>query len=236
MHPWSDLFLRLPEELVYWVLSFLPYEEVAATAPIAERFMCFTNVEEFYMRKPKPVFAQTVYRHRIRVSPHLGVVHYSGVQLEKRVGQPVRYCAQRRTDQTVQLFMQEVSLRGHNICNSGIKKLLADEGDLLEEKEVEYLDNHFSTEWMPQMTRVLQKYSRSDFDVKGLGLVVARMCVGFVEGLRFSEQTKSQAVAYVHEMRSGSSVFNEAVYATYLDEFSRSAFFRADTKKTEGLT
>jgi hypothetical protein len=172
MHPVHDAlntFAYIPEDLFLLILSFLPYGEIPHLTLLGDS--CFAASQEFYMRKPKPMFEASIWTHRVAVRPNIGTVLYGMDILRTNHDQPNPF-----TTAVYALFIRTfnryLTISGHCQCEIAFHKLLTDRETSLTESEQNFILQHYESDWIPKFHQILADTTIQVIQVEALDYMI----------------------------------------------------------------
>ena len=217
---WREFFDDTPDVLLKLVLSYIPHSEIWRADTVKPLIFCSST--EYYLEKPRALFAQSVHATRILSCPHLGIVYHSYRALKELsrgdLSDAPEYYA-KVNDLLASRFKKTFSLSGHTMCEAGFVFLITGRWEDLGSDQFRYIQDHFASDWIPCMNTVLANTERRDFDIQGCGLVIARMCMALVKHDETRAEIKEMAVRYVADSSAVSPIFSDSVLSMYRTDF-----------------
>lgn len=187
MHPLHRLLeevsdTKIPDIMFLLIVSFLPYGDIPQQNLISP--YVFTDEREFYMRKPTPMFAESVWQYRLHVCPSLGVVLYGRDVLNERY-QLDYYESMNDIESFNTLlcdaFENNLSIAGHCQCCRACTNMLIDRTDLTTDSERQYIAQHFSGDWAPKFQNLLMTCESREIQEDGVNYMILKILLGLLD-------------------------------------------------------
>jgi len=208
------------------VLSYIPLHLLKNPNQYRKR-MYFINRYEFFMLKPRPMFAPMIWLDRMLTREEPGVILYALDKFMNEFGGIPESCdllgPVPTHSTTLTRVMRDMAMSNHTLCNSGFGKLLLDPDTSLDEQEVQYIQDHFAGDWIERIDERLFERN-SDLELvqrRGYGKLVHAMLWGILKNSQFSFEVKQQVAQFivVSAAADPALVFTQGVIAASADAF-----------------
>lgn len=219
--------MYIPANIRDLVLSYIPLRHLANANQYRNR-LYYNNKWEFFMKKPKPMFAQIVWFDRMTTRDESGIVLYALDKFRDEYGGvpctgPVLGVVPTHSS-TLTLVMQDMAMSNHTLCNEGFRKLLLDPDTTLDANEVLYIENHFVVDWCERIDDRLFE-DDNDLEVvqrKGYGKLIHAMLWGILKNVQFSYVVKQQVAQFIVISTATDSnlLFTRGVIASSVAQFN----------------
>lgn len=221
------------------ICSFIPMHMLPNSNQYRRRMYFQPEGFEFYMVRPTPTFAPMVWLDRIlsRDDSDNGVKLHALAKFEDEYGSLIDMEAEiskkipTRTS-LLHSVMAHFSLDNHTTCNSAFKKLLADPKGNLDEQEVQYIQQHFASDWVIRIDARLfnEKATLENIERRGYGILVFAMLWGILQSPHFNFEVKREVAHYFTLCAAADDrcVFSVGVIGRCLDEFRTMVRYLAD--------
>ena len=189
MHPFKDIIEEaldehLPTDVFLLLASFIQLRDIL-DVQLLQPYMYYTDRLEFGLRKPLPLFAPCVWTERLVVAPNVGVVIYSLHKLEELGMSSTREILDDLEMHTREILILNYNsyyaIVGHSICGNAFRKMIKLAAHTLSESEVDYIRDHYESDWIPQFSGVLANTCPSIVFTEGLDIILLRIisaCLG----------------------------------------------------------
>lgn len=186
------------------ICSFIPLHLLRNPNQYRRRMYFKPEAYEFYMIKPTPTFAPTVWLDRIlsRDDSENGVKLHALAKFEAKYGSlddmdpaigkvPTRTSLLRRV-------MAHFELSNHTVCNSTFHKLLVDPFAILDTVELEYIEQHFQSHWIACIDMHLfdENSTLESVERSGYAILVFAMLWALLQNPYLHFEVKSEVARY----------------------------------------
>lgn len=160
-------------DIIQLILSFCPYDDLCARHL---QDTVFARGIHFFLRRPKPMFHQTIWYYRIHICNQLGVVLYGSHILHEKIEVTARLR---------HAFSQFLAITGHCQCESALHKLVTNHGQLLA-NERDFLLQHFADIWLSRFATVLVTKAPTELILEGIQYIILAINLKILEDDAFS--------------------------------------------------
>lgn len=195
MQFYRKIFPGFPIEIIGEVLSFLSLESTR----IAESNFCYRKIWEFYERKPKTMFREMVWRHRLK-RKHAGTRMYALNVLEKEFGHVQSgfiHCETNPTREGLQniVFRRWFVVPGHGSCETCMRNLVEGDWHCISKVDRVFFENHFFEYFMPIASSMMKETTRKTWQIHGFGNVFSLLVLGVFGFDKMDEKLKHDTLA-----------------------------------------
>ena len=192
-------YFNLPTDLINVILSFLKLTDL----PWAfERNFCHLDKWEFYLWKPKNVFREMIWYHRLHNNCFPGIQLYALhiLKNEFHFKETARHTdiSPTKTGILGEIFNEYFSLVGHGTCEVGMRKLIMDNWDILNRNDISFFDRdgHWFVKFLPNALHLMDsvKSSRQTWQTLGIGAVQSKVVVGIIGHPLFTPEIRMKTM------------------------------------------